>query len=99
MKTLGAICSNRSTTLRAPKSGEQHDQIAPTLADARRPTTASGRFGRYAATLSPGFTPSSLKYAARDAVSALSSPHVTWESSSPSPAEIRATSSSYLFLN
>ncbi len=98
MKTLGEICLNRSITLRAPKSGEQHDQTAPRLADARSPTTASGQFGRYPATLSPCFTPSSLRKAAREAVSAFSSPQVTLESSSPSAATTSATSSSYLFL-
>ena len=37
-----------------PKSGAQHDQIAPTLAVASSATTACGMLGRYAATRSPG---------------------------------------------
>ena len=32
MSTFGSICANLSITLRAPKSGEHEDQIAPRLA-------------------------------------------------------------------
>ena len=66
MSTVGSICANLSITLRAPKSGEQDDQIAPRLAAASRPTTASGTFGSRAATRSPRPTPSPAQ-AARDA--------------------------------
>ena len=45
MSTFGSICAKRSTTLRAPKSGEHDDQIAPIDAHASRPATASGMFG------------------------------------------------------
>jgi hypothetical protein len=44
--TLGSIWAKRSTTLRAPKSGEHDDQTAPRLAVARKAATASGTFGR-----------------------------------------------------
>ena len=58
MSTFGSICANLSITLRAPKSGEHDDQIAPRLAAASRPMTASGTFGSSAATRSPRPTPS-----------------------------------------
>ena len=58
---LRLICAKRSITLRAPKSGEQLDQIAPIDAQARNAATASGMFGRYATTRSPGPTPSARK--------------------------------------
>jgi hypothetical protein len=57
MSTVGSICANRSMTLRAPKSGEHDDQMAPMLAVASRPMTASGTFGSRAATRSPRRTP------------------------------------------
>src|SRR5713226_1623268 len=76
MSTLGLICPKRSRTAAAPKSGEQQDQIAPTLAQARKATTASTEFGRYAPTLSPGATPKALSLAAREEVILSSSPHV-----------------------
>ncbi|MNG26670.1 hypothetical protein D3C84_1116880 [compost metagenome] len=38
-------------------SGEQTDQIAPILAQARKATTVSGRLGRNATTRSPLLTP------------------------------------------
>ena len=66
MSTFGSICANLSITLRAPKSGEHDDQIAPRLAVASRPMTASGTFGSRAATRSPRPTPSPAQ-AARDA--------------------------------
>ena len=46
--TFGSICAKRSITLRAPKSGEQLDQIAPIDAHASCAAIASGMFGRYA---------------------------------------------------
>jgi len=42
---LGSICAKRSTTLEAPKSGEQLDQMAPSDAVAKKATSVSGTFG------------------------------------------------------
>ena len=72
MSTVGSICANRSITLRAPKSGEHDDQIAPMLAVASRPMTASGTFGSSAATRSPRRTPSERRPRATRATSAAS---------------------------
>ena len=43
--TFGSICAKRSITLRAPKSGEQRDQTAPSDAHARNAAAVSGMFG------------------------------------------------------
>ena len=69
MSTFGSICANLSITLRAPKSGEHEDQIAPRLALASRPMTASGTFGSSAATRSPRPTPSERRPRATRATS------------------------------
>ena len=45
-RTSGFICLKRSTTLPAPKSGEQLDQTVHGSAEASRAITASGIFGR-----------------------------------------------------
>jgi len=42
---LGSIWAKRSTTERAPKSGEQLDHTAPIDAVARNAATASAMFG------------------------------------------------------
>ncbi len=55
--TLGAICCQRSTTLRVPNSGAQLEKTAPRLAAASMSTNVSGMFGAYAATRSPAATP------------------------------------------
>ena len=46
IRALGVTCRSRSSTAGAPMSGEQRVQIAPRLAQARRPITASGMLGR-----------------------------------------------------
>jgi hypothetical protein len=72
--TVGRICANRSMTLCAPKSGEQDDQMAPRLAVASSPMSASGMFGRNAATRSPWPTPSARSAPRTRPTSAASSP-------------------------
>src|SRR3990170_1453410 len=54
-------------TLCNPKSGEQDDQIAPILAEASIPITASGMFVIKAATLSPFLTFKLLSNCAHEA--------------------------------
>ena len=44
--------------MRVPNSGAQQEKIAPRLAVASMSTNVSGMFGAYAATRSPGPTPS-----------------------------------------
>ena len=56
----GRIWPKRSSTPLAPKSGEQDDQTAPTLAAASIAMTVSGMFGRKPATRSPARTPCAL---------------------------------------
>lgn len=70
----------RSTTLRAPKSGEALDQTAPMLETARNAMTASAMFGRYATTRSPPSTPRPRRPVATRAVWSRSSPHVISDS-------------------
>ena len=45
MSTFGSIWAKRSTTERAPKSGEHDDQVAPIDAHAAKAAIASGMFG------------------------------------------------------
>ena len=73
MSTFGAIWPKRSCALAAPKSGEQEDQTAPRLVVASMPMTASGPFGRNAATRSPGPTPRRRRPAAARPVCSWSS--------------------------
>jgi hypothetical protein len=56
--TTGSICCQRSVTLRVPNSGAQEENTAPRLAAASSSTKVSGMLGAYAATRSPGPTPS-----------------------------------------
>ena len=89
ISTVGSICWNRSATLRSPKSGEHDDHTAPMLAVASSAMTASGMFGRYAATRSPRPTPSRRSPAATDATARASSAYVT---SPPPPSSFRYSS-------
>src|SRR2546428_7151017 len=98
MRTFGSICLNLSITLAAPKSGEQLDQIAPMLAQANRPTTASGLLAMKAATRSPLPTPNLLSHAARDAVSRSNWLHVTDRDSPDSFLKTNASLSLVEFL-
>ena len=62
-------------TLPAPNSGAQLDQMAPRLAVASSPTTASGMFGTMAATRSPRPTPRRRRPSAAAATDDRSSSH------------------------
>ena len=66
-----------------PMSGEQTDQTAPTLAQARKATAACGTLGRKAQTRSPGSTPKPRSAAASEA---------TWRRNSSQPISSLAPS-------
>jgi hypothetical protein len=75
-------------------SGEQTDQIAPTLAQARKATIVCGTLGRIATTRSPGTTPSVRSDAASAATWSRSSVHATSRSApDSSPATMAGRTS------
>ena len=61
---VGEIWPKRSSTPRAPKSGEQEDQVAPTAAAASMAMMVSGILGMNPATRSPTRTPAADRAAA-----------------------------------